>query len=300
MSEWWEKGYPGGPPVGPSFIRPLYPPDAVERGKKPSEPGEDVVAIKRAISRGGRWPWGNFDDDFSNGFAHGKSGGNVKDSGLAGAQRQNNIDPTGWMGEGTYNMLRYARVPEGLPHAGEPLFDPPAVKLLEDFRKTYLGASDTVRGGALTRARQFIGYKESPPGTNGNMFGAWYGINYEPWCAMFVSYCYETGSDKGSPSFRAGATYSYVPTIVDDARRKRNGLSVTTDPKAGDLVCFDWRKDGLFDHVGLFEGWMTQASFSTVEGNTSTSNNSNGGEVMRRSRDTRTANVVFVRVAEPA
>lgn len=299
MSEWWEKGYPGGPMVGPSFIRPLYPPDAVGRGKVPSAPGEDVIAIKRAVSRGGRWPWGTFDDSFSNGFSHGK-GPNVRDSGLAGVQRQNNIDPTGWMGEGTYNLIRSARIPEGLPHAGEPLLDKPAIDLLVAYKKKYQGSFDTVRLGALARAQQFLGYRESPPGTNGNMFGAWYGINYEPWCLIFVSYCYETGSDGGSPSFAAGMRYSYVPTIVDDARAGRNGLSVTQDPMPGDVVAYDWHRNGLYDHAGIFQKWLTQDRFYAVEGNTSVSNDSNGGQVMQRERATSgSARITFIRVAEP-
>ena len=135
MTEWYEKAYPGGPPVGPPLIRPLYPPDS----GKGSTPGKDVIAVKRAISRGGRWPWQEFDPNFSNGISHG-TGGNVVNTGLAGVQRQNGIDDTGWMGEKTYNLLRYARVPVGLPNAGEPLFDATAVRLLYEFAAEYHGA----------------------------------------------------------------------------------------------------------------------------------------------------------------
>ena len=124
--------------VGPPLIRPLYPPDASAKGKKPSGNGKDIEAIKRAVWRGGRWegPASNFDRAFSNAFAHGK-GGNVIDTGLAGFQRQMKLDPTGWMGEKTYNALRSARIPEGLNHAGEPLFDDYALQLLEQYRKEH-------------------------------------------------------------------------------------------------------------------------------------------------------------------
>ena len=41
MSEWWQKGYPGGPMVAvKGFPRPLYPPDA--QSHKPSVDGPDV------------------------------------------------------------------------------------------------------------------------------------------------------------------------------------------------------------------------------------------------------------------
>jgi len=285
--------------VGPPFTRPLYPPDAASRYKVPSSDGDDVLAIKRACWRGGHWPGpaSSFDDSFSNAFSHGRSG-NVSENGLAGLQRQNGVDATGWMGEHTYNLIRSARIPTGLPNAGETLLDGPAIELLERFRRLYLGPTTTSRAAALAIARTFIGYVESPPGTNGNMFGAWYGMNFEPWCAMFASYCYEHGTDGGSPSFRAGVSYAYCPYIVSDARAKRNGLSVTSDPQPGDLVVYDWAGDGVHDHVGLFDGWLGGRTFQALEGNTSLENDSNGGGVMERIRDASATSLVFVRVAE--
>jgi len=294
MTEWWEKANPGGPMVGPPFIRPLYPPDSTTKGKKPSSDGKDVQAIKRAVSRSGHWPWQTFDNSFSNAFSHGKSG-NVSDNGLAGLQRQNNGDATGWMGEWTYNLIRSARIPQGLPNAGEPLLDQTAINLLEDYTNDLAGG-DKLREKALALAVRYIGYAESPPGTNGNMFGAWYGANYEPWCAMFVTYCFEHVGN--SPSFLCGEYYSYVPYMVNDARSGRRGLATTSSPVPGDLVAYDWGRDGVFDHIGFFEDG-TVFSWQAIEGNTSTANNSNGGQVMRRTRKADDANVVFIRVAEP-
>lgn len=296
MTEWWEKASPGGPPVGPPFIRPLYPPDAKSRGKTPSTDGGDIEAIKRAISRSGHWPWQEFDQAFSNSFSHGRSP-NVSDNGLAGFQRQNGIDATGWMGEATYQTIRYARVPDdpSFTHRGEPILDARAVDLLENYAKHTAGG-DTLRLQALAKAEAQVGYKESPAGTNGNMFGSWYGMNYEPWCAMFVTWCYETAG--GSPSFQQGSRYAYCPYVVADARAGKYGLKVTTSPTPGDLCVYDWQRDGTFDHIGLFHSG-TGFSWQAIEGNTSTSNNSNGGEVMRRNRSADDANVVFVRVAEP-
>jgi hypothetical protein len=73
---------------------------------------------------------------------------------------------------------------------------------------------------------------------------------------------------------------------------------VTDDPIPGDLVCFDW-DGGDYDHIGLYESGDV-AQFTTVEGNTSVGNDSNGGQVMRRQRDIAQAyQITFVRVAEP-
>ena len=297
MSSWWESASPGAPMVGPAMPRPLYPPDASSRGKRPSSPGSDVVAIKRAVWRAGHWPGpaDGFDSTFSNGFAHGRSG-NVSENGLAGLQRQNGIDATGWMGEATYNLIRSALVPAGLPHAGEHILDDVAIELLDDYADANAGGS-TVRELALAKAVAQLGYVESPSGSNGNMFGAWYGMNYEPWCAMFVAWCFENVAG-GSPSFARGSLYSYCPYIVADARAGRNGLSVVSSPIAGDVVVYDWHGDGVFDHVGIVED-PAASYWQAIEGNTSTSNNSNGGQVMRRQRSTSDGDAVFVRVAEP-
>lgn len=300
--EWWEEGYPGGPMVVvKGFPRPVYPPDASKQGKQPSVNGADCEAYKRVVSRAGRWKWQEFDQAFSNPFSHGKAGGNVADSGIAGVQRQQHLDATGWVGEKTFNTLRSIRVPEGLPHAGEMAMDATAVKLINqawsEFRGSEPAAAEGLRGKALAKAVGEIGYSESPPGSNLNKYGKWYGMDGVPWCAIFASWCYEQAG--GSPSFGAGVHYSYCPYIVADARAKRNGLLTTDDPIPGDLVVYDWEADTIYDHVGLFERWTQGTSgFDAIEGNTSTSSNSNGGSVMRRARNRGWQPTVFVRVKE--
>lgn len=300
--EWWETPYRGGPMVGPGFIRPLYPPDA--EGYGASAAGSDVVAIKRTVWRLGRWPGpaSAFDMTFSNAFSHGRSG-NVSESGLAGVQRQGNLDDSGYMGERTYNLLRSALIPDGLPHAGEHGMDPNAQTILAEFAKAYRApppTKTTVRDAALAKAVTQIGVKESPAGSNLCKYTDWYDM-VGPWCAMFATWAYELGSASGSPSFVRGTRYAYCPYIVADARAKRYGLSLTNAPIPGDLVVYNWdgTSDEGFDHVGLFDSG-DQDYWTAIEGNTSTSNQSNGGEVMRRSRNQgQAAAVVFVRVAEP-
>lgn len=302
MTDWWAKGYPGGPMVGPPLIRPLYPPDAMTKGKKPSAPGADIEALKRTVSRAGRWPWQPFDEAFSNSFSHGKTDddGQVRSTGVAGIQRQlGGIDPTGWIGTATWNGLRSIRIPDGLPHAGEPAMDSVAISLLEQYAAEQAGGK-TLRERALAKAITQIGYEESPPGTNGNRYGAAYGVDNEPWCAMFVTWCVETTGN--SPSFEMGSRYAYVPYLLDDARAGRYGLSVTGDPDPGCCVVYDWQGDGVTDHVGFFEAWTGGRTFTAVEGNTSVSGSqSNGGEVLRRERDAGGSSgpVYFIRWAEP-
>jgi len=281
------------------FPRPLYPPDAAQQGKKPSSDGPDVLAYKRTVCRAGRWgDWdpSSWDDSYSNNFATGK-GPNVKDTGVAGVQRQQHIDATGWIGTTTFNTLRSIKVPEG-PHAGEMAMDGQAVSLINQAFDMFGGhepddQGDTLRVKALSKAKTQIGYVES--GNNMTKYGDWYGMNGQPWCAMFLTWCYETEGD--AQAFVRGSRYSYVPYIVGDARAGRYGLAVTDDPIAGDLVCYDWNWDGTYDHVGIFEAWTSDGpTFNAVEGNTSTADNSNGGQVMRRSRNRAAQATTFVRV----
>jgi hypothetical protein len=115
---------------------------------------------------------------------------------------------------------------------------------------------------------------------------------------MFVTWSYELAGP--SLAFVKGERYAYCPYIVSDARANRYGLHTTDDPIPGDLVIYDWSGDTIYDHIGLFERWTSgQTQFNAIEGNTSTSNNSNGGEVMRRSRYRYGQGTVFVRVDEP-
>jgi hypothetical protein len=129
-----------------------------------------------------------------------------------------------------------------------------------------------------------LGYRESPPKSNLNKFGAWYGANGVPWCAISVTYSVVAiaGYTQGR-SFVRGSRWASVPYIVADARSRRNGLEVVSavNVKQGDLCCYDFEPDGTADHVEFFDGWVVQGStFNAVGGNTGPA----GGEVARSIR----------------
>lgn len=311
MADWWEKPYKGAPPTREikGFPRALYPPDAEEYGHKPSSRGPDCVAYKRTICRLGRWgDWdpASWDDGYWAAFAHGSEGPDVKTSGVTGVQWQQHIDATGWLGKNTFNSLCYALIPEApeFPHGGEHAMDSVAVNLINEAWEMFKGhepdeQGETLRKRALERARGQLGYVEGA--NNNNKYGQWYGANYQPYCAMGATWCYENEGD--SPAFVKGSRYAYVPYIVADARNGRYGLKTTEDPIAGDLVCFDWQWDSEYDHVGLFEKWTGDYEFQTIEFNTSpqgsSGSQSNGGGVYRRTRYLGDQGTVFVRVSEP-
>jgi hypothetical protein len=127
------------------------------------------------------------------------------------------------------------------------------------------------------------------------MFSEWYGIN-GPWCAMFVTYCFVAAKSK---SFIKGSKYAYCPYVLDDAKAGRNGLRVVpkSDVRSGDIVLFDWNGDGTADHIGIVDKppAKKKATFTTVEGNTSGNNPSDGGMVAKMNRVTSDV-IAFVRV----
>ena len=148
---------------------------------------------------------------------------------------------------------------------------------------------------ALALAITKIGVKESPADSNIVEFSQWYGF-IGAWCAMFVTWCYVS---TGSKAFVKGSRWASCPALYHDASVGNYGLSITRDPQAGDVVLYDWDKDHTPDHVGLFEMWLDSknSSFSAIEGNTSAGNNSNGGEVQRRTRS-RADVIAFVKVSQ--
>lgn len=131
----------------------------------------------------------------------------------------------------------------------------------------------------LNVARRTIGNKESPAGSNRTPYGEWYGWNGVPWCAIWVSYCfYHAGMPL--PPIQSKKGFAYCPYGVS-YYRDRDRFNKT--PEAGAIVFFDWRGDGIADHVGIVEK-VEPGKVISIEGNTSYSDNSNGGQVMRRSR----------------
>ncbi len=139
---------------------------------------------------------------------------------------------------------------------------------------------------ALAEALRHVGVKESPPGSNRTMFGRWFGVDGVPWCAIFVSYCFDVGAGvvlcRGWHGAGVGTRgVAYVPTLA--AWLRATGRWVDGAPRQGDIAIFDW-DGGEPDHVGIVVIATPGGSLETVEGNTGVGNDSDGGEVMRRRR----------------
>ena len=132
-------------------------------------------------------------------------------------------------------------------------------------------------------ANSQIGYKEI--GDNSTMYGKWYGLDKQPWCAIFVSWCYNQAglgknivaqNSKGFASCDAGLKWF----------AKRNKLVPVGEAREGDIVFFQFDQDAEPDHVGIVaKNWKRKSVLATIEGNTSDKGSqANGGAVYAKNR----------------
>jgi hypothetical protein len=142
-----------------------------------------------------------------------------------------------------------------------------------------------MREEALAIATSQIGTRELPANSNRVKYTTWYGMGNVAWCAIFTSWC---SIQAGMNAFVRGENWAYCPYMVADALAGRNGLrarGAAEQPQPGDLVLYDFGySDRVARHVGFFEQG-SRSDFTAVEGNTSVTSDDNGGEVMRRERN---------------
>lgn len=137
------------------------------------------------------------------------------------------------------------------------------------------------RQNVIAKAASQNNIKENPAGSNRNPYGEWYGMNGVAWCAIFVSWVFDkAGIPLGQVDSLKG--YHYCPSAYNFWKRTKR---ITSQPAPGDIVLFDWNGDGSSDHTGIFVEWIEEGKvFTSWEGNTSVSSDSDGGQVMLRRR----------------
>jgi hypothetical protein len=141
---------------------------------------------------------------------------------------------------------------------------------------------------ALGEATTHVGVKENPPESNRTPFGEWFGVDGVKWCNVFVSYCFGVGAGyticegfTGRPGvYPRGCTY--VPTTEAWLRATNMWVGRTT-PLPGDIAIFNW-DGGEPDHIGIVEEDLGGGRFTTIEGNTGATSQSDGGAVLRCTR----------------
>ena len=132
----------------------------------------------------------------------------------------------------------------------------------------------------IRNAELDVGYTESPRGSNRTKWGKEYGVNGLPWCGTWV---YAKHRQVGVDLKKYCDNPFYTPNLFYDLQQR--GWAVPENQaQPGDIVFmgFPGRRAGI-EHVGLAVR-VDYPSFVNIEGNTSGSNQSNGGMVQKRGR----------------
>ena len=98
----------------------------------------------------------------------------------------------------------------------------------------------------------------------GQPYWSWYGFEGRvEWCACFVSWC---ADQCGYLESGIIPKFSLCSDGVNWFKGKGQWQDKNYEPKAGDLIFFDWGSDGSIDHVGIVEK-CENGTVYTVEGN---------------------------------
>lgn len=141
-----------------------------------------------------------------------------------------------------------------------------------------------------------IGYCESPRNSNKTKYGKWFGVNGEPWCAIFLDWCFEKAKEGSLFPHNASAAYAQNELVSkcggswvmkqNTSRATRKAYLAKARP--GDIVSFDFgRMDAYRSHIGIVEK-VSGSNIICIEGNTTPDGKSgsqaNGGMVCRKTR----------------
>ena len=134
-------------------------------------------------------------------------------------------------------------------------------------------------------AKSQIGYTEK--GNNDTIYGKWFGANNQPWCAMFVSWCFNEAGELAKVTAQNGKGFASCD-IGLKWFAKKNKLIPVGQAKAGDIVFFQFDDDAEPDHVGIVKWNNTALKYlNVIEGNTSsgkTGSQANGDGVYLKRR----------------
>jgi cell wall-associated NlpC family hydrolase len=133
-------------------------------------------------------------------------------------------------------------------------------------------------------AKSQLGYKET--GNNDTMYGKWYGLNNNPWCAMFVSWCF---SQAGLPTTVAAQTRKGFASCDAGLKWfvKQNKMVPVGKAQKGDIVFYQFDTDAQPDHVGIVAKNDGKKFLWCYEGNTTDNtkgSQSNGDGVYLKKR----------------
>ena len=243
--------------------------------------GDDVLAVKRALSRAGFIPW----QDFNKTYGEQAIKGCKEFQKSVGIKGNDGGPPQGNYGESTHKKLLKAKAEDKHEWA----FDDYSIKLY----KGYTSGAGAGRDATMNHHQKRVGYTENP--ANSNCDNRSDGIRtaqlhtaggddwllYQPWCGCWCYYGLEAGGVAGLGSWMAS-----VASIEEYAKQKQGCFKGWTTDRSkvrnGDLAVIG----GYGVHVETVRG-ISGSSTLTYGGNTSpgsSGSQSNGGGAYARTR----------------
>lgn len=122
----------------------------------------------------------------------------------------------------------------------------------------------------LTVAKKYVDENYREGANNDTIFGTWFGLNHQPWCAMFVSYCFHEAGF--SPLVAATNAKGFASCNAGLAWFQKHGQIVPVEQaQPGDVIFFNFDQDGkTAEHVGIvYVNQPDKKQVITFEGNTS-------------------------------
>ena len=122
----------------------------------------------------------------------------------------------------------------------------------------------------IAEAKRIVdsGYQEGP--NNDTIFGKWFGLNFNPWCAMFVSWCFKEA--KATHLIQAQSSKGFASCTYGMKWFANKGQLVPiAQAQPGDIVFFNFDNDTSdAEHVGIvISNDKKKKILNTAEGNTS-------------------------------
>jgi peptidoglycan hydrolase-like protein with peptidoglycan-binding domain len=225
--------------------------------------GNSVLKLQQALKTAGYDP----------GPADGKFGPQT-DAAVRRYQQAHDLDVDGVVGPATWRALRGAQ-PGSDDFGSRPT--PPRV---DGQTPRPPPANDAeLRARILEVAQQEIGTTEATNRNDGAAlkYPRFFGRGREAWCDDFVSW---VNSMAGNPMDQYNCETTRH-TMVREGRWKGK-----QNPKAGDIVLFDWDGDRRADHIGIVKSVNRDGTLTTIEGNTSRRGHHEGVWEKTRTLDT--------------
>jgi hypothetical protein len=128
-------------------------------------------------------------------------------------------------------------------------------------RNRLLSAETRLRRRALKIIRDEIGTMERGGNTNRIKYNDWWGWGAVAYCVIGESWAWVKA---GSKAFLKGVRWANTDAQLADAKAGRNGLHLTSAPKAGCPGVIDWEGHADPDHAITFVKWADRAKTKVV------------------------------------